>query len=36
MAIGDLEEMLRDLYELEQEENPQAIPARHIGKLALA
>jgi predicted RNase H-like HicB family nuclease len=35
-TIDELEEMLMDLYELEQEENQQEIPVRHIGKLALA
>jgi predicted RNase H-like HicB family nuclease len=35
-SIGELEDMLRDLYELAQEENPQAIPARHSGTLSLA
>jgi predicted RNase H-like HicB family nuclease len=35
-TIAELEEMLMDLYELEQEENQREIPVRHIGKLALA
>ncbi|MDR3343359.1 MAG: hypothetical protein LBT14_11350 [Treponema sp.] len=34
-TISELEEMLRDLYKLEQEENPQETPVRHIGKLTL-
>jgi predicted RNase H-like HicB family nuclease len=35
-TIRELEEMLRDLYELAQEEEPQSTPDRHIGKLAVA
>jgi predicted RNase H-like HicB family nuclease len=35
MTISELEEMLRDLYELAQEEDPQEIPVRHVGKLVL-
>jgi len=34
-TIAELEEMLTDLYELEQEGNPKAIPERKIGKLIL-
>ena len=35
-TIEELEEMLADLYELEQEEQPQIIPERRIGKLVLS
>jgi predicted RNase H-like HicB family nuclease len=35
-TVSELEEMLGDLYYLEQEENPRETPTRHIGKLALA
>ncbi|GHV31997.1 hypothetical protein AGMMS4952_21620 [Spirochaetia bacterium] len=31
--IPELEEMLMDLYEIQQEEDPREIPARKIGKL---
>ena len=34
--IKELEEMLADLYELQQEEQPKIIPERKIGKLVLA
>jgi predicted RNase H-like HicB family nuclease len=34
-TITELEEMLTDLYELEQEDHPKAIPERKIGKLVL-
>jgi len=34
-TIKVLEEMLTDLYELEQEEHPKRIPERKIGKLVL-
>jgi predicted RNase H-like HicB family nuclease len=35
-TVIELEEMLRDLYEIEQEENARTIPDRKIGKLAIA
>jgi len=35
-TIEELEEMLTDLYELEQEEQPKLIPERRIGKLVLS
>ena len=35
-TIAELEEMLADLYELEQEERPRAIPERKTGKLVLS
>jgi len=35
-TIKELEEMLTDLYELEQEEQPKVIPERRIGKLVLS
>ena len=34
-TIKELEEMLTDLYELEQEKTPKTIPERKIGKLVL-
>ena len=34
-TIQELEEMLTDLYELEQAEHPQAIPERKTGMLTL-
>jgi predicted RNase H-like HicB family nuclease len=34
--IAELEEMLKDLYEIEQKEDPKEIPERKIGKLAIA
>ena len=34
-TVEELEEMLVDLYELEQQEEPKAIPERKIGKLVL-
>jgi predicted RNase H-like HicB family nuclease len=34
-TITELEEMLADLYELEQEDHPKTIPERKIGKLVL-
>jgi predicted RNase H-like HicB family nuclease len=34
--IAELEEMLTDLYKLQQEEEPKAIPSRKIGKLIVA
>jgi predicted RNase H-like HicB family nuclease len=35
-TVEELEEMLCDLYEIEQEENVRTIPERKIGKLAIA
>jgi len=35
-TIKELEEMLADLYELEQEEQPKIIPERRIRKLVLS
>jgi len=35
-TIKELEEMLADLYELEQEEAPRTIPERKIGRLILS
>ena len=35
-TIEELEEMLMDLYELEQEEQPKEIPVRKIGTLVLS
>jgi predicted RNase H-like HicB family nuclease len=35
-SIQELEEMLADLYELEQEEHPRIIPERKIGKLVFS
>ena len=35
-TLKELEEMLIDLYELEQEEQPASIPERKIGVLALS
>jgi len=34
-TLAELEEMLADLYELEQEEQYKAIPVRKIGTLTL-
>ena len=34
-TLKELEEMLADLYELEQEEQPKAIPERKIGRFTL-
>jgi predicted RNase H-like HicB family nuclease len=34
--VKELEEMLLDLYELQQEENHKEIPPRKIGKLQVA
>ena len=34
--LKELEEMLLDLYEIEQEENARRIPERKIGKLIVA
>jgi len=34
-TIAELEEMLADLYEIEQEDHPREIPERKIGKLIL-
>ena len=34
-SVEELEEMLEDLYELEQEEKNEALPKRKIGKLKL-
>ena len=34
-TIQELEEMLADLYELEQEEHPKVIPERKTGMLTL-
>ena len=34
--LKELEEMLIDLYEIEQEENAKLIPNRKIGKLIVA
>ena len=35
-TLKELEEMLADLYELEQEEQPKAIPERKIGTFTLS
>ena len=35
-TVEELEEMLTDLYELEQEKQPKIIPERRIGKLVLS
>ncbi len=35
-TLSELEEMLADLYELEQEKNPKVIPERKIGTLVLS
>ena len=35
-TLTELEEMLPDLYELEQEEQPKVIPERKIGTLTLS
>ena len=35
-TLKELEEMLIDLYELEQEEQPRAIPVRKTGTLTLS
>jgi predicted RNase H-like HicB family nuclease len=35
-TVKELEEMLLDLYELEQEDEPKKIPVRKTGKLVLA
>jgi predicted RNase H-like HicB family nuclease len=35
-SITELEEMLADLYELEQEEHHKVIPERKIGKLVVS
>jgi hypothetical protein len=34
-TIAELEEMLADLYELEQEDHPKVIPERKVGKMIL-
>jgi predicted RNase H-like HicB family nuclease len=34
-TVAELEEMLLDLYELEQEDHPKIIPERKVGKLVL-
>jgi predicted RNase H-like HicB family nuclease len=34
-TIAELEEMLLDLYELEQEDSPKVIPERKIGTMVL-
>jgi len=35
-TITEFEEMLADLYELEQEDHPKGIPERKVGKLVLS
>jgi predicted RNase H-like HicB family nuclease len=35
-SVTELEEMLRDLYEIEQEEHAKPIPKRKTGILAIA
>jgi predicted RNase H-like HicB family nuclease len=35
-SIKELEEMLADLYELEQDERPRIIPERRVGRLVLS
>jgi predicted RNase H-like HicB family nuclease len=35
-SLEELEEMLADLYELEQEERPKPIPERKIGKMVVS
>ena len=35
-TVEELEEMLADLYELEQEEQPHDIPTRKVGLLTLS
>ena len=35
-TLKEVEEMLADLYELEQEEQPKAIPERKIGTFKLS
>jgi len=35
-TLKELEEMLADLYELEQDEQPKAIPERKIGTFTLS
>jgi predicted RNase H-like HicB family nuclease len=35
-TLTELEEMLADLYELEQEDHPREIPERRVGKLVLS
>jgi len=34
-TIAELEEMLADLYEIEQEDHPKEIPERKTGKLII-